>query len=164
MMTETPSTTSPAQDQFAGRVLLEGYGPGAWHGADMKAAISDVRSTLAFWRPGPDRHNIAEIALHHAFYVWSVRGRLTGAPTEPFIREGEDWFPLSSDDDPAWDRVRDELQREYDRLTTLVASIAAGTTTSPLSPSERFDLVLGITCHAVYHAGQIQLITALRKS
>ena len=28
--------------------------------------------------------------------------------------------------------------------------------------AEAFDLVLGITCHAVYHAGQVQLIKRLR--
>jgi len=31
-----------------------------------------------------------------------------------------------------------------------------------LPERERFDLVLGITCHAIYHAGQIQLVKALR--
>jgi hypothetical protein len=34
--------------------------------------------------------------------------------------------------------------------------------TSPLAEAERLDLVLGITCHAIYHAGQIQLIKRLR--
>ena len=29
--------------------------------------------------------------------------------------------------------------------------------------AERFDLILGITCHAVYHAGQIQLIKRLKR-
>jgi hypothetical protein len=28
---------------------------------------------------------------------------------------------------------------------------------------QRFTLVLGITCHAVYHAGQIQLIKRLHQ-
>ncbi|PYR18731.1 MAG: hypothetical protein DMF98_25380 [Acidobacteria bacterium] len=45
------------------RVLNEGYGPGAWHGADLKAALADVTPDLAFWRVAPGRHNIAEIAL-----------------------------------------------------------------------------------------------------
>ena len=47
------------------RTLQEGYGPGAWHGADFKAALADVSAKTAFKRPGTDRHNIAEIALHH---------------------------------------------------------------------------------------------------
>jgi hypothetical protein len=51
------------------RVLNEGYGPGAWHGSDLKAALADLNPALAFWRPGAGRHNIAEIALHHAYCV-----------------------------------------------------------------------------------------------
>jgi hypothetical protein len=43
----------------------------------------------------------------------------------------------------------------------MVRVIATGATKSPLSDAGRFDLVLGITCHAVYHAGQIQLIKRL---
>jgi hypothetical protein len=41
------------------RIIDEGYGPGAWHGADLKAALADVGPELAFWRPSPGRHNIA---------------------------------------------------------------------------------------------------------
>jgi hypothetical protein len=42
--------------------------------------------------------------------------------------------------------------------------VGAGRVTSPLGETERFDLFLGITCHAVYHAGQIQLIKRLQES
>ena len=49
---------------LAKRILDEGYGPGAWHGNDMKAALADVTPKLAYWRPAPGRHNIAEIAIH----------------------------------------------------------------------------------------------------
>jgi hypothetical protein len=33
----------------------------------------------------------------------------------------------------------------------------------PLDDVKLFDLVLGITCDEVYHAGQVQLIKRLRK-
>ena len=46
-------------------------------------------------------------------------------------------------------------------VATLVGDIDSGRVTSPLSESERLALVLGITCHAVYHAGQIQLLKRL---
>src|SRR5262245_37268560 len=51
------------------RILREGYGEGAWHGPDLKAALADVTDANAFWRPAPGRHNIAEVALHHAYYA-----------------------------------------------------------------------------------------------
>jgi len=48
------------------------------------------------------------------------------------------------------------------RLAAVVAGAVAGRTQLPLAESERFELVLGVTCHAVYHAGQIQLIKRLQ--
>jgi hypothetical protein len=142
------------------RVLREGYGPGAWHGADLKAAIGDVTSALAFWRPAPGRHNIAEIALHHAYCVRAVRSQISGAAPEPFVRDGEDWFDLPDEEAMEWAEVRATVESEQNRLEALVALIEGGSA-SPLADAERFNLELGITCHAIYHAGQVQLIKRL---
>jgi len=157
--TSIPSGLDP---RVLARLIEEGYGPGAWHGADLKAALDDVPPALAFWRPARGRHNIAEIALHHAFSVHSVRGRLSDAPPEPFVLEGDDWFELSGQAGLTWPEILEVVEAEQRRLATLVADIAAGRGQSSLPDTERFDLVLGITCHAVYHAGQVQLIKRLR--
>ena len=141
------------------RVLNEGYGPGAWHGSDLKAALTDVTPDLAFWRPGAGRHNIAEIALHHAYCVRAVRAQISGRVAEPFVREGEDWFDLPDEKALSWSKVVDTVETQQQQLAALVEEVAAG---SPLADTERFNLVLGITCHAIYHAGQIQLIKRLR--
>ncbi len=143
------------------RTLEEGYGPGAWHGNDLKAATADVSAEAAFRRPGPDRHNIAEIALHHAYYVHDVRRRLSVTPPEPFVLDGDDWFLLADASRLSWNQISETLDNEQRRLAELVAAIADGRQGCPLSDAERFDLALGITCHAVYHAGQIQLIKKL---
>ena len=62
------------------RLIDEGHGPNPWYGADIQSALEDVDATLAARRPQAGRHNIAEIALHHAFWVHEVRGRLSAAP------------------------------------------------------------------------------------
>ena len=144
------------------RVLNEGYGPGAWHGSDLKAALADVQPALAFWRPAAGRHNIAEIALHHAYCVRAVRAQFSGRPAEPFVRDGEDWFDLADEKALSWQKILETVVTEQQRLATLVEDVAAGTVVSPLADPERFNLVLGITCHAIYHAGQVQLIKRLR--
>src|SRR5438874_2102748 len=75
------STTTTEQTTLRGleaRVLNEGYGHGAWHGPDLKAALADVTTDLAFWRPANGRHNIAEIALHHAFCARAVARSAVG--------------------------------------------------------------------------------------
>ena len=141
----------------AHRILREGYGDGAWHGPDLKAALADVTDTAAFWRPGPQRHNIAEIALHHAYCARNVRAKLTGIEPAPFVVDGDDWFPLNGPSVLPWATIRDIVAREQDGLMADRSREAP----SALAESEQFDLVLGITCHAIYHAGQIQLIKRL---
>ena len=161
-MSTTTATTTPAGS--SARVLQEGYGGEAWHGPDLKTALADVSTELAFWRPAAGRHNIAEIALHHAYYAHSVRGRLSASAPEPFglvVGDGEDWVRLSGKELLSWTEIVAAVDRQQQRLATLVADIETGRSDSPLSESERLALVLGITCHAVYHAGQIQLIKRL---
>ena len=156
MSTATAATAS-RKHETATRIVREGYGDGAWHGPDLKAALADVTETTAFWRPGPGRHNIAEIALHHAYCARNVRAKLTGIDPAPFVLEGDDWFPLSGRSVLPWPAIRDVVAREQDGL---MADLSGGSAAA-LPESEQFDLVLGITCHAVYHAGQIQLIKRL---
>ena len=143
------------------RVLQEGFGPGAWHGPDLKAALADVTPALAFWRPAAERHNIAEIALHHAYFARTVRAQLTGVPAEPFVLEGEDWFEASDGRRLSWPSIYATVESEQGRLGAAVDDLAARRISSAVKADERFTLVLGITCHAVYHAGQIQLIKRL---
>jgi DinB family protein len=143
------------------RILREGYGEGAWHGPDLKAALGDVTPELAFWRPGAGRHNIAEIALHHAFFARSVRAQIRGEDAEPFVLEGEDWFELPSKAALNWPRVLEVVATQQKALEKTIGDVGTGRVTPP-KDVKVLDLVLGITCHAVYHAGQVQLIKRLR--
>ena len=145
------------------RVLAEGYGPGAWHGPDLKAALAGVTAEVALWRPAPGRHNIAEIALHHAFCTRAVVAQLSGVDAAPFVLPGDDWFALADERVLAWKIVEETVATQHDRLTRAIGEIEAGRTASPLAEAERANLSLGITCHAIYHAGQIQLIKRLRE-
>ena len=154
MSTITTDKTTTAT--LGARILREGYGDGAWHGPDLKAALADVTSDAAFKRPGPGRHNIAEIAMHHAYTVRGVCAKLTGVAPEPFVLEGDDWFALDDESTMPWRKILDVVTREQKRLAQTVAELP-----SQLSEDASFDLVLGITCHAVYHAGQIQLVKKL---
>ena len=143
------------------RIAGEGYGDGAWHGPDLKAALSDVNAAMAFERPAAGRHNIAEIALHHAYCVRAVREKLSGTSAAPFVLEGDDWFALDDASRLSWLTVQGIVDKEQAGLKAVVGDLAAGRAASPLPDDEQLTLVLGITCHAVYHAGQIQLIKKL---
>jgi len=58
-----------------------------------------------------------------------------------------------------WSKILAVVGTEQERLAASVAD--SGRRQSPMANAERFTLVLGITCHAVYHAGQVQLIKRL---
>src|SRR5438046_2131328 len=114
MSTTTPHETVPSG--FASRVLNEGYGPGAWHGADLKAARADVTPALAFWRPASGRHNIAEIALHHAYSTRAVRAQISGVPPEAFVLPGDDWFDVSAGTPLTWPAIQATVESEQRQL------------------------------------------------
>ena len=143
------------------RTLEEGYGPGAWHGPDLRAAIHDVREEIAHWKPNPSRHSVAEIAVHHAYHLHNVHARLTGQEASPFLLAGDDWFALPSASDLSWKQIQALVESSHTRLLDAVRALAEERIRSPLSPPEQFELVLGITSHAIYHAGQIQLLKKL---
>jgi len=63
----------------------------------------------------------------------------------------------------AWPKILSIVETEHTRLGDLIEAIETAKATSPLGDAERFNLVLGITCHAIYHAGQVQLIKRLRE-
>ena len=163
-MGSTETTTSAATGLPATaltRILDEGYGPGAWYGSDLRAAIADVPAATAFKRPAEGRHNIAEIALHHAYWAGQIEGRLTGEAGTAFPLVGGDWFELNDESKLSWTAVVTLVDASQRRLSRTVGEIAGGNRPSPLSEAERLDLVVGITGHAAYHAGQIQLIKKL---
>ncbi len=75
--------------------------------------------------------------------------------------DGEDWFEWDAASRLSWADVKKTLSQEVRQLRDTVDAIDQGKQASPLSAEARFDQVLGITGHAAYHAGQIQLVKAL---
>jgi hypothetical protein len=156
-VSKTPTPTGLPAATF-NRVLDEGYGPGAWYGSDLRAAIAGVTPATAFARPARGRHNIAEVALHHAYWAGQIESKLTGESSAAFPLVGEDWFELDDESRLTWTAITALVDASHQRLSRAVGEIASGARISPLPEAERFDLVIGLTGHAAYHAGQIQLI------
>jgi hypothetical protein len=76
-----------------------------------------------------------------------------GAVPEPFPLTGEDWFTVDGPATLEWEDIVRVLESEQRKLE---AAARKGSLES--ADTSAFDVVLGVTCHAVYHAGQIQLI------
>ena len=86
----------------------------------------------------------------------NVITQFTRRAPEAFPLEGEDWFVLDDARALKWSAIKDLLASYYSELET-------ATRDGELHSDENdvFDVVLGVTCHAVYHAGQIQLVKRL---
>jgi hypothetical protein len=147
-------------------ILDRAYGRMSWHGVNLRGSVRRVTAADAAWRPGPGRHNIREIVVHAAYWKYAVWRRLTGAPKGSFPVAGSNWFARSTEGgERGWrDDVR-LLDRMHARLRAAIAAAPAASLhrREPRLKTTRFDLIAGIAAHDLYHAGQIQLIKALRK-
>src|SRR5437899_12362197 len=68
-------------------LLDEAYERKTWHGPNLKQSLKGVSMVEAAWRPGPGRHNIWEVALHAAYWKYTVRSeeRRVGKEVERWV-------------------------------------------------------------------------------
>src|SRR5436190_15452189 len=121
--TKTATPTGFPSGTF-NRILDEGYGPGAWYGADLRASLADVGAAAAFTRPASGRHNIAEVTLHNAYWTDQIASKLTGTPAAAFPLEGEDWFEAASAATLSWKKIAATLDAAQQRLSQAVSEVA----------------------------------------
>jgi uncharacterized damage-inducible protein DinB len=147
------------------RTLDQGYDRKSWHGTTLRGSLRGVSAEEAAWRPGAERHNIWELAVHAAYWKYSVLRRLRGGERGSFPVEGSNWFPRPVDPgERAWKQDLAVLGQMHRDLRAAVAALAeedllkvpAGSATTVS------DLVVGVAFHDIYHAGQIQLLKRLR--
>lgn len=146
-------------------LLDEAFQRRAWHGTNLLGSIRGLQVETALWRPVPARHNIWELIVHAAYWKYAVTRRLTGARRGSFPLEGSNWFPrdgTSSADLAADVRL---LKACHADLLKAVAQVKPGQLTSRPAGSKhtRGFMIRGAAAHDLYHAGQIQLLKALRR-
>lgn len=149
------------------RNLDQGYDHKSWHGPILKGSLRGISAEQAAWRPGPDRHNIWELAIHAAYWKYSVLRRLRRGEEIRFPLKGSNWFPCPQEvSEEAWKadlRILEETHRELRRAVEALRdedleTVPEGSKTSIV------DLVMGVAHHDIYHAGQIQLLKRLYAS
>lgn len=148
------------------RNLDQGYDHKSWHGPILKGSLRGVSAEQAAWRPAPDRHNIWELAVHAAYWKYSVLRRLRRDEVR-FPLKGSNWFPRPEEvSETAWKadlRVLEETHRELRRAVESLRD--EDLETIPEGSKTRIvDLVLGVAHHDIYHAGQIQLLKKMYRS
>lgn len=141
------------------RLIDEGYNRKSWHGTNLRGSIRGLPVAEAAWRV--ERHSIADLVVHCAYWKYTVRRRLTGEKRGSFPLKGSNWFKLA---DPltvaAWRECVALLEDQHAQLRAAVAELSPGQldkVESGRSVSIGM-LVRGVAMHDVYHAGQIQMI------
>lgn len=131
-------------------------------------ALRGVSAAAARRRPLRGRHTIWELALHIAYWNYAVRRRLVGGNIPRFPRTPANWPAMPRPaDEAAWAADRALLAAEHRALVRVVEGFPAGRLNRRIARGKRWtfgDTILGILVHDAYHAGQLQLLKARKRS
>lgn len=147
----------------------EGYQKPAWHGPNLRSALRGVSMEEAAWRPAKGRHNIWEIAVHAAYWKYTVTRRLTGSNKHSFPERGRNWFardgakPAKDGAERRWKSDLALLAKMHRELCHTIAGVKDADLMRAAKGSRPLAVrnIAGIAMHDVYHAGQIQLLRKL---
>jgi DinB superfamily len=142
-------------------LLDEAYEKKTWHGPNLRQALKGVTAKQAAWRPGPNRHNIWELALHAAYWKYAARRRIEGGNRCSFVLKGSNFFPRPGKGkatEEAWRADRAILETEHRAMVQAIQKVLK-------SPNAKKHLrtFYGVAFHDVYHAGQIRLLRRLQE-
>jgi uncharacterized damage-inducible protein DinB len=137
-----------------------------WHGGPSPVtALRGVTAQQAAWRPGPRRKSIWALALHIAYWKYTVRRHLEDGPIPRFPRSPSNWpTPPAKADDAAWSTDVALLRDEHQQLIGAAARVSLDVLDRVPPAGRRWtygQLLLGIAAHDAYHTGQIQLMKKL---
>jgi len=137
------------------RRAFEGH---AWHGPSLRELLADVTAEQATARPIPGAHSIWEIALHIAAWHEGVRRRVEGERVE--LSPEEDWPPVASTSEAAWQDALAVLERTHTELRRTVSRLADARLQEMVVGKDHSVYVMlhGLIQHNLYHAGQIALL------
>jgi hypothetical protein len=163
-------------------ILDQAYNRPSWHGTNLRGSIRRVSADQAAWRPGRQRHNIWEIAVHAAYWKYAAARRFTGSPRGSFppadwlssrpaqsrdALKGSNWFRRPVDatqaNEAAWRADIKLLDQMHELLRAAVVRLSRKdlAQTPPGKKVSNIALLSGVAAHDLYHAGQIQLLKRL---
>jgi len=141
------------------QLFEEAFERKTWHGPNLWQSLKGVSAKQAAWRPGPNRHNIWEVALHAAYWKYAVRRRLRGGKQGSFVIKGSNFFQRPQPGkltEAEWKADKAILRQEHEALRAAIKQVLA----KPVPPKV-LRMLWGVAFHDVYHAGQIRLLRRL---
>ena len=136
----------------------------SWHGTNLRGSLRGLGLKELLFRPGKNRHNIWEIALHCAYWKYVVYRKLVNSKKGEFPRKPSNFPKLSLKPTMnGWKKDLDLLEEMHNKLRVAVFNLNEDKfkIKAPGSKWKYEELVYGVASHDLYHAGQIQLIKRL---
>ncbi|GAA4307548.1 DinB family protein [Compostibacter hankyongensis] len=141
--------------------LQNTYAGDPWYGDSVTKILGDITPDIAFARPLPGRHAIAELLAHLVGWREFLNRRLQGdarfaiAQTESF-----DWTRTHPDPEKAWPMLLEALESGQQQIIAGLEQ-ADDTLLDTQVPGRNYDfrqLIQGVIHHDIYHAGQIAIL------
>jgi hypothetical protein len=150
------------------RILLdlldEAFAKKSWHGPNLRGSLRGVGAEQAAWRPGQDRHNVWELALHAAYWKYVVRRRITREARGSFALEGSNFFARPVElSEAAWKADIAILEAEHKKLRVVIAGLSRKGH-GEADWRKLLHLIRGAAAHDLYHAGQIRLLRRMQET
>lgn len=141
----------------------------AWHGGPTPVgALRGVTATQARWSPNGGRQSIWRLALHIAYWKYTVRRHLEAGEIARFPRSPANFPALPArPDEAAWRADRQLLASEHEALVHALARLDPNALGRRPPSGKRWtwgEMAIGILAHDAYHTGQIQLLKRLYAS
>ncbi len=144
----------------------KGFRP--WHGGPtLMGCLRGVDAKQAAWKPAPDRHSIWELALHIAYWKYSIRRYLNSDIPQGFGRSPANWPEVDHPTEKQWKEDKAFVKREHEELIKEIKAFPASRLDEESSSKKGWtyrQLLDGIAAHDTYHIGQIQLMKRLYAS
>lgn len=139
-----------------------------WHGGPtLMGALRGVDVQQAAWKPAEDRHSIWELALHIAYWSYSVRRYFDPQAEKGFARSPANFPEIEVVSEEAWKVDKRLISDEHNKLVFAIKKFPdrrLGNKTDTKKQWTYAQLLTGITVHTAYHVGQIQLMKRLYAS
>ena len=138
-----------------------------WHGGPtLMGSLRGVDAKQAAWKPAPGRHSIWELAIHIAYWNYSVRRYLDPAAPKGFGRSPANWPVIDDTSENQWKTDIAFIKKEHDLLIEAINKFPAGRLNQKSDSKKGWtyrQLLDGVAAHDTYHIGQIQLMKRLYK-